>query len=342
LLFSFKIILKGSRISKDGVKNLISHTKNLKGFTITDAPTELVQKLIGALEDHIKAKYDNWQDRLEDLHQLGDSDNPEVGLNYYRGPPQWQWVRSQGGQKVITREMLIDLLLSDSSYDDFKSNPITKDLPNSETTVRTLIEKYIFDERGNPVLGIRQAKIELVRSLLKEAISKGLDRDGVLEYFSDHGATILQKRSLSDRRYAGIDTFCKQSLKKSFDKSREEFYIQPLIYSLVRRGAYIPGLGSQRVNIENFPDLIDDLRRTKHRIGSGNDLGLIEILMVEGVQGRELTKALGLWQDGDSETVKQRADNDLMIYIRHRWGFDFKSEAQLREYLFILYLTRSW
>ena len=39
--------LRGSRISKDGVKNLLSHTKNLKGFTITDAPTELVQKLIG-------------------------------------------------------------------------------------------------------------------------------------------------------------------------------------------------------------------------------------------------------------------------------------------------------
>ncbi|MBY9014552.1 MAG: ATP-dependent helicase [Candidatus Lokiarchaeota archaeon] len=63
--------LKGSRISKDGVKNLISHTKQLIGFTIEDAPTEVIRKLIEALEDHIKAKYDNWQDRIEDLHQLG-------------------------------------------------------------------------------------------------------------------------------------------------------------------------------------------------------------------------------------------------------------------------------
>ena len=63
--------LRGSRISKDGVKNLLSHAKNLKGFTVDDPPTEVVQKLIGALEDHIKAKYDNWQDRLEDLNQLG-------------------------------------------------------------------------------------------------------------------------------------------------------------------------------------------------------------------------------------------------------------------------------
>ena len=63
--------LRGSRISKDGVKNLLSHAKNLKGFTVDDPPTEVIQKLIGALEDHIKAKYDNWQDRLEDLNQLG-------------------------------------------------------------------------------------------------------------------------------------------------------------------------------------------------------------------------------------------------------------------------------
>jgi len=30
--------LRGSRISKDGVKNLISHAKHLKGFTVSDAP----------------------------------------------------------------------------------------------------------------------------------------------------------------------------------------------------------------------------------------------------------------------------------------------------------------
>jgi DNA helicase-2/ATP-dependent DNA helicase PcrA len=63
--------LKGSRILKDGVKNLISHSKHLIGYTIDDAPTEVIKKLIKALEDHIKAKYDNWQDRIEDLHQLG-------------------------------------------------------------------------------------------------------------------------------------------------------------------------------------------------------------------------------------------------------------------------------
>ena len=62
--------LKGARISKEGVKNLLSHAKNLIGFTIDDAPTEVIKKLIGALEDYVKAKYENWQDRIEDLRQM--------------------------------------------------------------------------------------------------------------------------------------------------------------------------------------------------------------------------------------------------------------------------------
>ncbi len=62
--------LRGSRISKDGIKNLLSHTKNLKGYTIKDIPGEVIKNLIGVLEDHIKTKYENWQDRLDDLDQL--------------------------------------------------------------------------------------------------------------------------------------------------------------------------------------------------------------------------------------------------------------------------------
>jgi DNA helicase-2/ATP-dependent DNA helicase PcrA len=62
--------LKGSRISKDGIQNLISHIKSLKDFTVEDIPSEVIKNLIGALEDHIKTKYENWQDRLDDLDQL--------------------------------------------------------------------------------------------------------------------------------------------------------------------------------------------------------------------------------------------------------------------------------
>ncbi|MFX0041039.1 MAG: ATP-dependent helicase, partial [Candidatus Heimdallarchaeota archaeon] len=63
--------LKGSHISKDGIKNLISYVKKLIDFTPDDNPSEVIQNLIKVLEDHLKSKYDNWEERIEDLKQLG-------------------------------------------------------------------------------------------------------------------------------------------------------------------------------------------------------------------------------------------------------------------------------
>ncbi|MFX1591982.1 MAG: ATP-dependent helicase [Promethearchaeota archaeon] len=62
--------LKGSRISKEGIKNLISYVKGLIDFSPDDNPSETIIDLIKVLEDHFKSKYDNWQERIEDLNQL--------------------------------------------------------------------------------------------------------------------------------------------------------------------------------------------------------------------------------------------------------------------------------
>ena len=62
--------LKSDRISKEGIKNTISHVKNLVGFTSEDIPSEVIKNLILILEDYVKSKYENWQDRIEDLSQL--------------------------------------------------------------------------------------------------------------------------------------------------------------------------------------------------------------------------------------------------------------------------------
>ncbi|MHA1932027.1 MAG: ATP-dependent helicase, partial [Promethearchaeota archaeon] len=62
--------LKGSRISKEGIKNIISHTKKLVGIKPEDQPSETIKKLMSVLEDHIKSKYDNWNDRMDDLNQF--------------------------------------------------------------------------------------------------------------------------------------------------------------------------------------------------------------------------------------------------------------------------------
>ncbi|MFX0145107.1 MAG: ATP-dependent helicase, partial [Candidatus Hodarchaeota archaeon] len=63
--------LKGSHISKEGIKNLISYVKKLIDFSPDDNPSEVIQNLIKVLEDHLKSKYDNWEDRIDDLKQLG-------------------------------------------------------------------------------------------------------------------------------------------------------------------------------------------------------------------------------------------------------------------------------
>jgi DNA helicase-2/ATP-dependent DNA helicase PcrA len=63
--------LKGSRISKEGIKNLISYVKKIIDFSPDDNPSEVIQNLVNVLEDHIKSKFDNWQDRIDDLKQLG-------------------------------------------------------------------------------------------------------------------------------------------------------------------------------------------------------------------------------------------------------------------------------
>ncbi len=62
--------LKGSRISKEGIKNLISYIKKIIDFSPEDNPSEVIQNLITVLEDYIKSKFDNWQDRIDDLKQL--------------------------------------------------------------------------------------------------------------------------------------------------------------------------------------------------------------------------------------------------------------------------------
>jgi DNA helicase-2/ATP-dependent DNA helicase PcrA len=62
--------LKGSRIAKEGIKNTISHVKRLIGFTSDDSPSDTIKELTSVLEDYIKSKYDNSQDRMDDLTQL--------------------------------------------------------------------------------------------------------------------------------------------------------------------------------------------------------------------------------------------------------------------------------
>ncbi|MFX1315798.1 MAG: ATP-dependent helicase [Promethearchaeota archaeon] len=62
--------LKGSRISKEGIKNTITHIKKIVNFSSEDKPAEVILKITNILEDYIRGNYDNWQERIDDLKQL--------------------------------------------------------------------------------------------------------------------------------------------------------------------------------------------------------------------------------------------------------------------------------
>ena len=60
--------LKG--IPKIGVKNLISHLKSIADITAKDDPATIIRRITTVLEDYITTKYNNPDQRLEDLEQL--------------------------------------------------------------------------------------------------------------------------------------------------------------------------------------------------------------------------------------------------------------------------------
>ncbi len=62
--------MKGARISSEGKRNLKKYMQQLKGFTSEDNPSDVILDLIKVVMDHIKASYENWQDRLDDLKQM--------------------------------------------------------------------------------------------------------------------------------------------------------------------------------------------------------------------------------------------------------------------------------
>jgi DNA helicase-2/ATP-dependent DNA helicase PcrA len=67
----FSVEMKGKRIPSKGSKNLKARVNKLIDFTSEDKPYEVIDKLIKILKEYFKSKYDNWQDRIDDLKQLG-------------------------------------------------------------------------------------------------------------------------------------------------------------------------------------------------------------------------------------------------------------------------------
>ena len=67
----FPVQMKGARIQNEGKKNLKDHVKYFVDYGPEDSPNEVILDLVKLLEDHVKSKYRDWQNRLDDLNQLG-------------------------------------------------------------------------------------------------------------------------------------------------------------------------------------------------------------------------------------------------------------------------------
>lgn len=67
----YSVQLKGARIPKVGTRNLMNHIKNLKNLNSNDDPSTVIRTLIDVLEDYIISKYNDHQQRIDDLNQVG-------------------------------------------------------------------------------------------------------------------------------------------------------------------------------------------------------------------------------------------------------------------------------
>ena len=67
----FSVQMKGARIKNEGKNNLKAHIKYFVDYGPEDSPTEVILDLVKLIEDHVKSKYKEWQNRLDDLNQLG-------------------------------------------------------------------------------------------------------------------------------------------------------------------------------------------------------------------------------------------------------------------------------
>ncbi|MFX1274208.1 MAG: ATP-dependent helicase [Promethearchaeota archaeon] len=67
----FAVQMKSSRIPNIGKKNLIDHVKYFVDYGSEDSPKEVILDLVNLIKNHVKSNYKDWENRIEDLEQLG-------------------------------------------------------------------------------------------------------------------------------------------------------------------------------------------------------------------------------------------------------------------------------
>ena len=80
---TYTMKLKGKKIPQKAIRNLKFRIKQLVPYSREDKPSEAIIELINVLEDHLKSKYDNWRDRIDDLRQLSAYSNEFRSIQHF-------------------------------------------------------------------------------------------------------------------------------------------------------------------------------------------------------------------------------------------------------------------
>jgi hypothetical protein len=170
-------------------------------------------------------------------------------------------------------------------------------------TLENLFEKY-YDTRK--LVEIREI---LIKPVLERSLKMGLDRDKALQAFIDNGILFIDKFNW---QYVLINKFSKYIWGKTYNQLLIDFFVTSYV-------AYLKDIGLEVVD-----------REVKETIG------IIELLVYEGLGAMEIAYQLGLARRNDSDPIRQKARSGIRVYIKTKWKmtitqlFDFLKTNYLR------------
>lgn len=173
---------------------------------------------------------------------------------------------------------------------------------NTYETLENLFEKY-YDTRK-----LIEVRTILIKPVLERSLKMGLDRDQAFQAIIDSGIFFVDKFDWQDSL---INKYCKDLWGKTYDQLRLDFFVNPYI-------AYLQDLGFE------IGDRADK-----------NTIGLIELLVLEGLGEVRIARKIGLTTEDSTNQELDNARKRVRAFIRIKWG---KTRKELYEFLKTNYL----
>lgn len=177
---------------------------------------------------------------------------------------------------------------------------LTKDILNG-LEVKEIMEKYQIKtyetldnlfEKYYDVRSLWEIRSLLIRPVLERSLKMGLDRDQALQMFIESEIFFIERYNW---QYVLINKYTKLIWQKTYSQLFLEFFITPYV-------AYLRDIGIEVVEKE-----VKD------------SIGLIELLVLEGLGETEISYQVGLCGRNDPKYVIDSSRKKVRRYIRNRW-----------------------